>query len=60
MVMNNNKKTKDQSAFEKLSAKVSKASGSTGAFIAALSVIVIWLVSGPVFGFSDTWHHNWY
>ena len=50
-----NKKTKNPSAFEKLSAKVSKASGSTGAFIAALAVIVIWLISGPMFSFSDTW-----
>jgi len=59
MARNNNsivkKKSKDPSAFEKLSSRVSKASGSTGAFIAALSVIVIWLISGPLFGFSDTW-----
>jgi low affinity Fe/Cu permease len=43
------------SAFEILSSKVSKATGSTGAFIMALAVIVIWLVTGPVFKFSDTW-----
>ena len=29
--------------------------GSTGAFILALGVIVVWLVTGPIFGFSDTW-----
>lgn len=30
-------------------------SGSTAAFLMAPLVIVIWLVTGPVFGFSDTW-----
>lgn len=29
--------------------------GSTPAFVAALAVIVIWLVSGPLFHYSDTW-----
>jgi len=29
--------------------------GSTAAFLCALSVIVIWVVTGPIFHFSDTW-----
>ncbi len=29
--------------------------GSTSAFLLALSVVVFWLISGPIFGFSDTW-----
>ena len=29
--------------------------GSTPAFICALSVILIWLLTGPIFRFSDTW-----
>lgn len=29
--------------------------GSTAAFILAVAVIVLWLVSGPLFQFSDTW-----
>ncbi len=29
--------------------------GSTGAFMLALSVIVVWAVTGPIFKFSDTW-----
>jgi low affinity Fe/Cu permease len=29
--------------------------GSTSAFICALSVILIWLITGPIFRFSDTW-----
>jgi low affinity Fe/Cu permease len=30
-------------------------SGSSAAFWMALLVIVLWLLSGPLFGFSDTW-----
>lgn len=30
-------------------------SGSTAAFLLAVLVILAWLVTGPVFGFSDTW-----
>jgi low affinity Fe/Cu permease len=29
--------------------------GSAWAFITALTVIVIWAISGPLFNFSDTW-----
>lgn len=31
------------------------ASGSTGAFGLAVLIIVVWLITGPIFGFSDTW-----
>jgi low affinity Fe/Cu permease len=30
-------------------------SGSTAAFILAAAVVLVWLVTGPIFGFSDTW-----
>ena len=29
--------------------------GSTAAFVAAASIIVIWILTGPLFHFSDTW-----
>jgi low affinity Fe/Cu permease len=29
--------------------------GSPLAFIVAVSVVILWAVSGPIFGFSDTW-----
>ena len=48
-------KTKGPSIFERMSSSVTKASGSTPAFIIALSVIIIWVITGPVFHFSDTW-----
>jgi low affinity Fe/Cu permease len=40
------------SAFAKSTARQS---GRPGVFVIALLVIVIWLVSGPVFHYSDTW-----
>ena len=50
-----NKKITEPSIFEKMSAIATKASGSTGAFMMALFVILTWLLSGPFFHFSDTW-----
>lgn len=34
---------------------VTHKTGSTPAFITAFAIVVIWLASGPVFHFSDTW-----
>ncbi len=44
-----------KSEFERISSTVTKAAGSTAAFIIAFFVIIIWIVSGPLFKFSDTW-----
>ena len=48
----------DASTRESFPARLSRLatdwSGSSAAFGLALLTIVIWLVSGPVFGFSDT------
>ena len=41
--------------FEKLSAKVTKATGSSTAFILAFLVIIVWGITGPLFNFSNTW-----
>lgn len=40
---------------ERFSAFATKWSGSSWAFALAVLVIIVWLVSGPFFGFSDTW-----
>jgi low affinity Fe/Cu permease len=34
---------------------VTKATGSPGAFMIAMVIILLWVISGPLFGFSDTW-----
>jgi low affinity Fe/Cu permease len=41
--------------FDTFSTKVTKATGSPSAFIIAFIIIVLWGITGPVFGFSDTW-----
>jgi len=46
---------KKKNLFERFSNWATVATGSSGAFISAISVIVIWAVSGPVFHYSDTW-----
>jgi low affinity Fe/Cu permease len=42
-------------AAEGFSRTVTDLAGTTPALIAAVGLIVLWLVSGPFFGFSDTW-----
>ena len=49
------KEQKKKSGFEKISSAVTKATGSTPAFIIAFFIIIVWLISGPLFNFSDTW-----
>ena len=44
-----------QSLFYKLASKTSEAVGSPFASIAAVTVIIIWATTGPIFKFSDTW-----
>ncbi|AZD20720.1 Low affinity Fe/Cu permease [Pseudomonas chlororaphis] len=41
--------------FAKFSQKLSLWAGSPGTFLIALALIAIWGMSGPVFGFNDTW-----
>ena len=42
-------------AFRKFARYVSEVVGSVGVFIVALAVVLAWVVTGPIFGFSDTW-----
>lgn len=41
--------------FNKISGWVTHKTGSPWAFIIALSLIIFWAASGPVFDYSDTW-----
>lgn len=41
--------------FEKFAAKATKATGKPLAFILSFLIIVVWIVSGPIFNYSDTW-----
>jgi low affinity Fe/Cu permease len=40
---------------ERFSRKATEATGTSTAFILALLVIIVWIVTGPLFHFSDTW-----
>ena len=40
---------------EQFSRKTTEATGTSTAFIIALLVIIVWIVTGPLFHFSDTW-----
>ena len=41
--------------FERISQKATYFTGTTMAFMIALSVILTWILTGPIFNFSDTW-----
>ena len=40
---------------EQFALKATKATGTSAAFILALTVILVWVLTGPLFHFSDTW-----
>ena len=44
-----------KSMFARFSRWISAESGRPKTFVLACTVIVIWSITGPVFGFSDTW-----
>jgi low affinity Fe/Cu permease len=50
-----NKDNKIGRLLERFSYHVTKATGTSLAFVLAAAVVVVWLISGPMFGFSDTW-----
>jgi low affinity Fe/Cu permease len=41
--------------FARLAVATSRVSGRPATFLLAVAVVVVWAVTGPVFGFSDTW-----
>ena len=53
--MNRRARRKTGEALEHFAHRVTQWTGSSWAFALAISVIVVWGFSGPIFGFSDTW-----
>src|SRR5262245_30829169 len=41
--------------FERFARGASLMAGKSAAFFAAVSIVIVWLATGPIFGFSDTW-----
>jgi low affinity Fe/Cu permease len=42
-------------ALEKFSRRVTEWSGGSWAFASAVGIVLLWIVTGPIFNFSDTW-----
>jgi low affinity Fe/Cu permease len=53
--MQTKKKTHEASLSERFAISVTKATGSTAAFILAFFVVLVWAVSGPFFHYSENW-----
>ena len=53
--MSKHAKTRDSGLFARFANEASRAVGSGAAFGAAIGVVVVWSLSGPVFNYSDTW-----
>ena len=41
--------------FTRLANAASRFAGSPSSFVLALLVVLVWIITGPLFGFSDTW-----
>src|SRR5579871_3996281 len=41
--------------FARLAVATSRISGRPATFLLAVAVVVVWAITGPLFGFSDTW-----
>lgn len=46
---------KKKNLFERFANWATSATGSSTAFIIAISVIIVWGITGPIFKYSDTW-----
>ena len=53
--MNNSGTFGNTNPFERFAGKVTKATGSTTAFIVALAAVIAWGATGPVFHYSENW-----
>jgi len=49
------KRSKVGEFLEKFSYQATRATGTSAAFVLAVLVIVIWVITGPLFHYSDTW-----
>jgi low affinity Fe/Cu permease len=49
------KRSKFSELLEKFSYEATKATGTSVAFVLAVTIIIVWAITGPLFRFSDTW-----
>jgi low affinity Fe/Cu permease len=55
IVSNNERRSGFSRFFGDLANKTSQLTGRATTFIVAAAVVIIWAVTGPLFGYSDTW-----
>jgi low affinity Fe/Cu permease len=48
--------TKATPLFARFARWVDRQVGRSSTFVLAIAVVLLWAVSGPIFGWSDTWH----
>ncbi|MGZ2432993.1 hypothetical protein ACVI1T_004954 [Rhizobium redzepovicii] len=41
--------------FSKFATSIAGMSGKPGAFVLAVTLVLVWAISGPFFGYSETW-----
>lgn len=51
----NMKNKQNKGLFERFANAATQFTGSSVAFIGAVSVVLLWAISGPIFGYSETW-----
>ncbi|MGO4385439.1 low affinity iron permease family protein [Specibacter sp. RAF43] len=44
-----------EDVFSRFTTKTATALGHPGVFVGAVAILILWAVSGPILGFSDTW-----
>ncbi|TAF47709.1 MAG: low affinity iron permease family protein [Sphingobacteriales bacterium] len=49
------KKIKNKNRFEIFANKITHITGTSAAFLIAFAIILLWVITGPIFKFSDTW-----
>ena len=49
------KPSRSVSAFTRFAKWAARATGRPGTFIGAAAIIALWILTGPIFDFSDTW-----
>lgn len=47
--------THNKLSFSTLAKAMSNLAGTSTAFVVACAIVLVWAITGPVFGFSDTW-----
>jgi low affinity Fe/Cu permease len=55
MMTDMERQPKRKNFFDRFASTISERAGHPAAFAAAVAVLLLWLLSGPILGFTDTW-----